>query len=255
MIWICSLFLLVVAAWFFFNALNERRWVEAHSHDETVASDEGLLSAFSTRTGTGPQSPDGKVSIDQENSRFAKAVQKVQDKTSGYSKKLESKLTEARNDDPAQGPLSASEENTLFGRAVAVVSEKTSKMEESFKGKVQQGMSSRSSGDNGESLFERTRKHVAATSDDVSKRVASGAKNLAGNFSGDGKLGKSAALFSNAGDKVSSGMQKFERKLGDKVASARESDKDIVSRVAEKVGNTMEKMDKKRTTASQSESE
>ena len=45
MIWIATLCLLAVAAWLFFNALNERRWVEAHSHDETVAAADDNVSA------------------------------------------------------------------------------------------------------------------------------------------------------------------------------------------------------------------
>ena len=53
MIWITSLCLLAVFAWLVFNGLNERRWVQAHAHDETVASDEGLLPSLSSLTGSG----------------------------------------------------------------------------------------------------------------------------------------------------------------------------------------------------------
>jgi len=53
MIWITTLCLLAVFAWLLFNGLNERRWVQAHSHDETVASDEGLLPSLSSVTGSG----------------------------------------------------------------------------------------------------------------------------------------------------------------------------------------------------------
>ena len=53
MIWITTLCLLAVFAWLVFNGLNERRWVQAHAHDETVASDEGLLPSLSSLTGSG----------------------------------------------------------------------------------------------------------------------------------------------------------------------------------------------------------
>lgn len=53
MIWIATLCLLAVAAWLIMSALNEKAWVDAHSHDENVAADKGLLSGFSTVTGTG----------------------------------------------------------------------------------------------------------------------------------------------------------------------------------------------------------
>ena len=59
MIWIATLCLLAIAVWLFFNALNERRWVESHSHDETVASDEGLLANFTALTRTAPASEPG----------------------------------------------------------------------------------------------------------------------------------------------------------------------------------------------------
>lgn len=40
---LASLILLFIVAWLFFNALNEKRWVDAHMHDETVAADPGIL--------------------------------------------------------------------------------------------------------------------------------------------------------------------------------------------------------------------
>ena len=53
MIWITTLCLLAVFAWLLFNGLNERRWVQAHAHDETVAQDEGLLPSLSSLSGSG----------------------------------------------------------------------------------------------------------------------------------------------------------------------------------------------------------
>jgi len=88
MIWIATICLLAIAAWLFFNALNERRWVQAHSHDETVASDEGLLPNFTAMTRSGSAAVGGLVSMDQENKRVANAISKVQEKTSNYGGKL-----------------------------------------------------------------------------------------------------------------------------------------------------------------------
>ncbi|MFK7889906.1 MAG: hypothetical protein AB8B63_03745 [Granulosicoccus sp.] len=42
MIWITTLCLLLVAAWFLFNGMNERNWVKAHGH-ETGDDGEGIL--------------------------------------------------------------------------------------------------------------------------------------------------------------------------------------------------------------------
>ncbi|PID60651.1 MAG: hypothetical protein CSB44_09735 [Gammaproteobacteria bacterium] len=51
MIWIVTLCLLFVAAWLFFNAMNEREWVQAHIHDDLVAADKGLFPALDGLTG------------------------------------------------------------------------------------------------------------------------------------------------------------------------------------------------------------
>lgn len=48
-----SLILLFIVAWLFFNALNEKRWVDAHRHDETVAADPGILPDLSQIFGGG----------------------------------------------------------------------------------------------------------------------------------------------------------------------------------------------------------
>ena len=188
MIWICTLCLLFVAAWLFFNALNEKRWVEAHSHDESVASDEGLFGGFSLRTGTGPSGVDGKVSIDQENTRFARAVSKVKNQTTVWGDKLiESKVSAARIKDGEQRPSSIREENTLFGRAVARVSNSADRREQRFGDSMNpsshEGGAADSSDGSSEGLVARTSRKVAAKSDEVSQMVSNGAKNLSRNLS------------------------------------------------------------------------
>ena len=188
MIWICTLCLLFVAAWLFFNALNEKRWVEAHSHDESVASDEGLFGGFSLRTGTGATGVDGKVSIDQENTRFARAVSKVKNQTTVWGDKLiESKVSAARIKDGEQRPSSIREENTLFGRAVARVSGAADRREQKFGDSMSssshQGDATGSSSGSSEGLVARTSRKVAAKSDEVSQMVSKGAKNLSQNLS------------------------------------------------------------------------
>lgn len=123
MIWIATLCLLAIVAWLFFNALNERRWVQAHSHDETVASDEGLLPNFTALTRSGKAAAGGLISMDQENSRVASAISKVQAKTTDYGDKLKtagSKLSQSasESDKLAEG-------KAALGTAVSKVSEKT----------------------------------------------------------------------------------------------------------------------------------
>ncbi len=261
MIWICTISLLFVASWLFFNALNERRWVQAHIHDESVASDEGLLPSFTMRTGTGAVDGDGKVSIDQENSRFARAVAKVQEKTSKLGDKyFESKVAAARLSDPENPPRSVREEDTFFGRAVANIGEKTARMDEKLEAKMKQASSQFSRSTDGtnqdESTFARASRLVAEKSDELSQRIARGAKNIASIREEDRAAEAQSGLFGKMVDRVSGSLDKFESKIDEKVARSKKpsADKegDLMSRVASKVGEKVSEMDEKFVSASKS---
>lgn len=90
MIWITTLCLLFVIAWLLFNGLNERRWVKAHSHDETVASDEGLMYSLSAATRSG--NPSSGSSGETQDNLFGKVLTKVKDGSSEYDRRLREKL-------------------------------------------------------------------------------------------------------------------------------------------------------------------
>ena len=233
MIWICTLCLLFVAAWLFFNALNEKRWVEAHSHDESVASDEGLFGGFSLRTGTGPTGVDGKVSIDQENTRFARAVSKVKNQTTVWGDKLiESKISAARIKDGEQRPRSIREENTLFGRAVARVSGIADRREQRFGDSINSssqnaGATDSSDGSN-EGLVARTSRKVAAKSDEVSQMVSNSAKNLSRNLSSR----RANADNSNVDAKMADTSRGAERSEADPAALASAKISDSISQMS-----------------------
>lgn len=253
MIWICTLCLLFLAAWLFFNALNERRWVEAHSHDENVANDPGFLPSFSTLTGTGSYGPDGKVSIDQEDTRFARAVKKVKDTTSKYSEKLEAKAAAAKFDNPEDRPGSAGEENTLFGRSVARVRQTGRQLDEKAKSAANFGKRIASDVTADEGLVDRTSRRVAAKSEEVSKMVANRAKNISQGFS-DGRAGSAdGSMFGKMAGKVSGGGRNARSGIDAKMADAKNPDTkngDIVSRLSAKVGNKVNELDDKLVTAS-----
>ena len=254
MIWIATLCLLVLAAWLFFNALNERRWVQAHSHDETVASDEGLLPSFSRRKGV--VGVDGKVSIDQEDGLFAAAVSRVQEKTAQYGERFfESKAAAARIGDGEQRPQSAKDENTLFGRAVARIGASAERIDHKLDQKIKAASSQTSHagthGGEDEGLFARTTRKVAAKSDQISQRVAHGAKNMAKGYSDNRAASGDDGMFGKMVGKVSDGLDKFESRVGSKVSQSTASspkNDDLVSRVASKVASaskdTVEKPDK-----------
>lgn len=254
MIWICTICLLLIAAWLFFNALNERRWVHAHSHDETVASDQGFLPSFSALTGTGALSADGKVSIDEENSGFARAVKKVKQTTDKYGEKfIESKANAARIDDPEQRPGSASEENTLFGRAVARVGAGAGRMEQKLEARVNRYKSGGADSGENESAFARASRKVVSSSEAIGQKVATRARNLA-QGQGDGYSATDEnGMFSKVVGTVKSGVGKIESKIDAKANNARNADaerEDLLTRVSAKVGNKMNELDDKVVAAS-----
>lgn len=113
MIWIATLCLLAIAVWLFFNALNERRWVEAHSHDETVASDEGLLANFTALTRTSVPAGDPNAPGEVIQTPLGQAVSKVQETTA----RAKARIQEQRE-------AAARGEETVIGRTYAKVTDK-----------------------------------------------------------------------------------------------------------------------------------
>ncbi len=125
MSWLVSLILIGIIAWLFMNALNEKQWVDAHSHDEEVAKDPGLFGSFSNSTGTGSSASDAagkvggavsgigssissgvsggldKLSGDTKAEKFQSAADGVKQKTAQTGEMLGEKLAAARNSDMA----------------------------------------------------------------------------------------------------------------------------------------------------------
>lgn len=255
MIWIATLCLLAIAVWLFFNALNERRWVEAHSHDETVASDKGFLPSFSAMTGSASASADGDLSSDQENTRFAKAVAKVKEKGSQYGDKIvEKKAAAARIIKPEDRPGSTGDENTLISRAVSKVGQGVNKLDERLDGKVKaagavvssaaQNLSTTTEG----SLVDRATRKVSAASGQISSRVGEFARNKASSL-GEGRNTTDEGLFGKVAGKVSAGLETVEKRVTksrtDSSVGNEHSSEDLITRVSSKVGEGIEKIDQK----------
>jgi len=89
MIWIITLFLIALFAWFLLNGLSEKQWVDAHMHDETVASDKGLFASF---TALGDGDSEDKV---------GNVMQNLKKKSSEASSALGEKISDARQSDTA----------------------------------------------------------------------------------------------------------------------------------------------------------
>lgn len=212
MIWIATLCLLFLAAWLFLNALNERRWVQANSHDESVASDDGL---------------------------FAGTVSRVQEKTSQYGERFfESSAAAARLGDDEPRPQSAKEENSFFGRAVARIGESVDRMDSKLDQKIKAASSETNFASNGgaeEGVVARASRKVATSSEVMSLRVANYARGLGRNASGDN------GVFGKMTGKVSNSMKQTRSSSAD--------GEDLVTRLSSKVGKSMSQLDEKMASA------
>jgi len=216
MIWITSLCLIVLATWLILNALNERRWVEDHSHDETVASDEGI---------------------------FDSAVQRVQQKTASFGEKfIETKASEARLGDDETKPKSVREENSMFGRAVARIGSSVEKMDGKLDEKMKAAASQTrflgdGSANNDEGLMSRASRKVSRSSDAISLRVANYARGVGRHASSeDGVFGKMVGKVSNTMQSSTSSSTGAEKE-------------DFITRAASKIGKSMNKIDDKMSSA------
>lgn len=252
MIWICTLCLLFIAAWLLFNGLNERRWVHSHSHDETVANDEGLLMGLSNLTRSGKPVGDGKLSIDEENSGFARAVSKVRTSTSKYGDKfIESRAAAARMDDDDYGhPAATQDDDTFFGRAVSKVGAQSARMEKRLGEKMQSASASGKSvfgpNEQGESVVARVSKKVTAASNELSQRVAKGAGDLSQNLAEKRQSASKNDVIGSVTARFSSDREKAKDALSGSSGGSG-TDEDMVSRISKKVGSSMEKMEDKLT--------
>jgi len=117
MIWIATIFMLIVFVHLLRQAMAEKRLYEEGVDDAAMAADEGLLASAIGYFRVDPG--DGTASITGDNSRFGRAVAKVQSKTEGLGERFERKKDDI---------LSRDDESTLFGRAVSKVSEKSEQL-------------------------------------------------------------------------------------------------------------------------------
>lgn len=244
MIWIATLCLLAIAAWLFFNALNERRWVEAHSHDETVAADPGILPDFSRMASTMRAEAHGKVSIDQEDTRFARAVAKVREKSEKASEKIERRAAEARERDDGE---------TFFGRAVAKVGGRVRELDDKLDTRMKRAAESRASSVTEEDSFlGRAAARVARKEEEYGARMRQRVERKAAEYdpatqaerppqpaiAGDG-------FFERMVNRVSGRLDRMERKLDTKAERARSADEDFLTRTSAKVGGRINEIDER----------
>jgi len=131
-IWITTLCLLALAAWLFFNALNERRWVEAQQYDEGAPTDPGLFPKYSQLNRT--PMPEGGYSIWQSESSLARFASGVSAKTATLGNSIERMATSAFKEKSATQSAgrsrselgnSLTDSDSLIGRTADMLSRKS----------------------------------------------------------------------------------------------------------------------------------
>ncbi|MFT4730590.1 MAG: hypothetical protein ACI9UN_005118 [Granulosicoccus sp.] len=208
MIWITTLCLLAVALWLFFNALNERRWVEAHSHDETVASDEGLLPSLTGLTKTANPSSQGGTPgtpLERAAKKLKTGSEKLGEQVTDAKKSAAEMYERAKQSDGALG------KNSTVGRLVSKTREKASVLNQKLDAgmKSASGLTTASSDGNGQSFLNK----AAATSGRVTQKVAQRVKSSADNLSGKTNASGDESVISKIAGKVSDGMSAVDQKL------------------------------------------
>lgn len=245
MIWITTIFLLAVAAWLFFNALNERRWVEDHRHDETVASDEGLLPSLTSLTKTASSTSNNGTPGDGLETPMQRAAAKLKTGTEklgeqvSVAKKSAGEMYQRAKD--ADGALG---ENSTVGRLASKAKEKAGVLNQ----KLDAGMKSASSlttgstDSNGNGSF---LKKAVATTGTFTQKVAHTVRNSADNLTGKTNASGEESIVSKIASKVSDGMNAVEQKLDRVAAKSTDANDVLASQVATKVGAKVDEVDPK----------
>lgn len=237
-----TVFMLVITAWLFFNALNELRWVQAHSHDESVASDPGFLPNFSSVSHSmGLDGSSGKVSIDQENTAFARTVAKVRSKTARFSEGLEKRAAAARVE-PGDRPRSAGDEDSFFGRMVDRVRGLNQRVDDGLEQRMEASRNAGESAPRGGAMasqttaFERLASRVGERDEALAERITRKAKDreASGNSGYFNKIVATVSGWLEAVDRrVDARLQKSRVEPSERNDPARD---DLIGRTAMKVG-------------------
>ena len=91
MIWIATIILIVIAAWFIVEGLNERGWVQDHLDDETVAADKGYLSKYDELKSS--PMPEERYSVHKADNRVGRFAAKAKEKTASLGDAVERRAT------------------------------------------------------------------------------------------------------------------------------------------------------------------
>lgn len=272
MIWIATIFMLIVFAHLLRQALAEKRLYEEGVDDAEMAADEGLVAKAIGYFAVDPG--DGTASLSGDNSRFARAVAAVRSKTDGLGERIERRTSDALNRD---------DENSFFSRSVRKVREKSEQLGQKLDARLDAARNQTSDGGgiaSEDTLMGRVAQRVSGFEENLDSKIQEKASRLHAGASGsmaddDGLMGSAVGQVSSrvnseedsflermskrvsgkldvAEEKIASRLQNF-RESGDgddlvgRTASKMKSDSDddFIGRAANKIGPRMDAFDEK----------
>jgi len=87
-----TLVFLMLAAWLLINGLNEKRWVEDHSHDELVAQDKGFFPDLSRVFPN--KEADGSSLVEQTGDKLKSTAGEIKNRSASLSKNLQQRAAD-----------------------------------------------------------------------------------------------------------------------------------------------------------------
>jgi len=245
MIWLITLFLIAVICYLTMQGLAERRLLE--ETDGEPNEDADLFMTVSNSLN--PEAFDGDVAVADDDSRFAKAVQNIQQKSTKASVALERKVSELSRDPKA----------SLFDRSMSRISAVSENADQKLEKKIAAARAEPvgTTIEEEDSHFGR----MVTKVNDTLKKSEEKMQSRTDRFTQDGagKLSEESGFFAKAVNRVSSSLESIDKRVDEKLAAstkentddiALSSNEDFFSRVAGKVGEQVNKTDDKIVDAS-----
>jgi len=248
MIWLITFFLLAVAYYLIMQGIAERRLLEETDDEPEINTDDDLFMKVSNSVN--PEVFDGDVTIADEDSRFAKAVQSFQEKSAKASERLEQKVSKSSSE-PTE---------SLFDRSITKISAVSEKADQ----KLEQKLAAAKAGPVSASIVEddsslgrlvtKVNNSLNKSEEKLQNRVDRLTQSEVKNLSDE------SGFFAKAVTRVSSSLESIDKRVDEKLAASRaqndddialSSNEDFFSRVAGEVGERVNKADDKIVGATQ----
>ncbi len=242
MIWLITLFLVTVACYLTMQGLAERDLIKDNADENDP--DKGLFMQISHKINPDFIGDEADMTIAEEDSKFAKAVQSVQRKTISSSERIERKIAASLDNPP----------DTLFDRSLAKVTALSESVDNKLSRKVDASVSKSigaSVADDDSAVGRMVKKvtnKMKKAEDKLQSKIDRTTQLETGKFADEG------GLFARMVSGVSSKLDSVDKRLDKKLEASRSasqdvealsSNEDFFSRVAGNIGDRVNSADDK----------